>query len=148
MTVGSPLLPDSVRVRDYDTLFTCIFPHYFLLYPNSASQRALWPRRWFGNRRKSCPTVTKSRPLSIFYYSRHMSIPVFIPITSTLPLPLISSRGISSVYDLLRAVWEEQHLFLPKDIEFSQLSLRTLVNYPQTYALQLRLTPHRRIRFP
>lgn len=64
--------------------------------------------------------------LCIFYYSRQMTIPVFISIDSTLTLPEISSKGISSVYDLLLPVWENQHLLL-KDMKFSQLSLRGLI---------------------
>ena len=59
--------------------------------------------------------------------STSMSLPVFIPITSTLSLPLVSD-SVSSVYRLLRAIWTEQYLLLPK-VEFSQLSLRALVKY-------------------
>ena len=59
--------------------------------------------------------------------STSMSLPVFIPITSTLSLPLVSD-SVPSVYRLLRAIWKEQYLLLPK-VEFSQLSLRALVKY-------------------
>lgn len=59
--------------------------------------------------------------------STSMSLPVFIPITSTLSLPLVSD-SVSSVYRLLRAIWTEQYLLLPK-VKFSQLSLRALVKY-------------------
>ena len=55
-----------------------------------------------------------------------MTIPVLISIDSTLTLPEISSKGISSVYDLLLPVWENQHLLF-KDMKFSQLSLRGLI---------------------
>ena len=67
--------------------------------------------------------------LRIFYYSRQMTIPVFISIDSTLTLPEISSKGISSVYNLLLPVWENQHLLF-KDMKFSQLSLRGLICTP------------------
>ena len=74
--------------------------------------------------------------------SRHPTIPVFIPASSTLPIPEIPSKGISSVYNLILAVWNQQHL-IPKDVEVTQLSLRLLVKYLQIYALKLRLTTHR-----
>jgi hypothetical protein len=67
-----------------------------------------------------------------------MSIRVFIPNDST--LTLIQSSNIFSVDDLQEVVWEK-YLRLDR-VKFSQVSLRTLVSYLQTYAFQLGPTPH------
>ena len=58
-----------------------------------------------------------------------MSAAIFIPSIST--LGLIQSSNISSIRDFLDAVWEK-YLRLDQ-VKLSQLSLRTLVSYLQTY---------------
>jgi hypothetical protein len=106
------------------------------------SDLCLWPSVVACKRSSSSSSTV--RPLSIFYSSRDMSIPVFIPVIST--LALIQSSNISSVGSLLDVVWEKYSRL--DQVRSSQLSLHVLVSYLQTYAFQLRLTPHRRIQLP
>jgi hypothetical protein len=72
----------------------------------------------------------------------HMSTPVFIPILSF--LARIPSGNISCVSDLLKAIWaisKENDLHLEdREVQLSQLSLRSLVSDHQQSAFQLRIS--------
>ena len=86
----------------------------------------MWSGRGDGNLRFDPFPTYLLLPLS---YSCDMSASIFIPLIST--LALIPSSNIFSMRSLLDAVWEK-YLRL-NQVKLSQLSLRTLVSYLQTY---------------